>query len=728
MSAPVDSLVHRLHAKRSGEHWMAKCPAHDDREPSLSISEGADGRALLKCWAGCELDAICTALECETRDLFPKCTKSARSKGFNWQRCVAAFKSEDLVRLGNQRWYSRAFCSWLHGKKLVGQYDDGFAFPVGHNGTAASTHYRVQDGSWRYHPPGVKTEPFIIGDLSVAKQVHAFESQFDAFALADRSDLYRDPNVAFVATRGAGNARLIRGLLREGAEFYVWPQNDLPGLKWLEDVYAVVPGARQVVTPSKFKDANDWTSARPGDGGAFKADLLRAIEEANGVVNSSNSYVPVRDGVIIDDFPEPLSDVAFEGLAGDIVRRIEPHTEADPVALLTQVLIAFGSVIGRNAFITADGSRHAMNLFAVLVGESSKSRKGTSLAHVRRVFACADEGWEKNCTANGLSSGEGLIWAVRDAITKTVPKKERGKFTGEHETVIADAGIDDKRLIVVESEFANVLKVISREGNTLSPVIRSAWDSGDLRSMTKNSEARAIGAHVSIVGHITRDENRRLLTETESANGFGNRFLWVAVKRSKCLPEGGNMGSENFNNLVVRLHDTIEFARYAGEVKRSEDARELWRIVYPALSEGKPGLLGAITARAEAQVMRLSAIYALLDCSTTIEVEHHRAALALWNYCDRSARWIFQTATGDSRADRILLALQAAGRTSMTRTEISERVFNRNLPADSLDAALRILHQSGHATFNKETTRGPPRSKWFAVHHPLRIKRINEYQ
>jgi hypothetical protein len=202
----------------------------------------------------------------------------------------------------------------LHGKKLVGQYDGGFAFPVGDNGTVASTHYRVQDGSWRYHPPGVKTEPFIIGDLSVAKQVHAFESQFDAFALADRSDLYRDPNVAFVATRGAGNARLIHGLLREGAEFYVWPQNDLPGLKWLEDVCAVVPGARQVVTPSKFKDANDWTSARPGDGGAFKADLLRAIEEANDVVNSSNSYVPVRDdGVIIDDFPEPLSDVAFEG-------------------------------------------------------------------------------------------------------------------------------------------------------------------------------------------------------------------------------------------------------------------------------------------------------------------------------------------------------------------------------------------------------------------------------
>jgi hypothetical protein len=160
-----------------------------------------------------------------------------------------------------------------------------------------------------------------------------------------------------------------------------------------------------------------------------------------------------------------------------------------------------------------------------------------------------------------------------------------------------------------------VLKVMSREGNTLSPVIRSAWDSGNLRSMTKNSEARATDAHVSINGHITKDELRRQLTETESANGFANRFLFAAVRRSKILPEGGDIESENFNDLVTRLHAVIEFGRTAGEITRSEEARELWRACYPALSEGKPGLLGAITARAEAQVLRLSCNYALLDSS-----------------------------------------------------------------------------------------------------------------
>jgi hypothetical protein len=443
-----------------------------------------------------------------------------------------------------------------------------------------------------------------------------------------------------------------------------------------------------------------------------KVKRADALSAAIGGLNSFNSLGRNGDDDVLDDFPEPLSEVAFHGLAGDIVRRIAPHTEADRVALLIQILAAFGSVIGRSAYAIADGSRHGMNLFAVLVGESSKSRKGTSLAHVLRIFERADEQWKQNCIADGLSSGEGLIWAVRDPISKTVQKK-----SNQDEKEIVDAGVDDKRLCVQEGEFANVLKVMRREGCTLSPVIRSAWDSGNLRSITKNSPARATGAHISIIGHITKDELRRLFTETESANGFGNRFLWLAVRRSKCLPEGGNIDAENLNDLVLQLHEAVEFARNAEEVTRSEDARELWHIVYPELLKGKPGLLGAITARSEAQVLRLSAIFALLDRSTKIEVEHHRAALALWNYCDRSAKWIFATATGDNHADRILLALRAVGSSGITQTEISERVCNKNVSSNALSAALRILHQSGQAKFTMESTGGAPRKRWFAGNH-----------
>jgi hypothetical protein len=441
------------------------------------------------------------------------------------------------------------------------------------------------------------------------------------------------------------------------------------------------------------------------------AEPIQKLVNQTPVLNSSNSFISLDDEAVVDDFPYPLSDFALYGLGGDIVRRIEAHTEADSAALLVQLLVAFGNCAGRTPHAMADGSRHGMNLFCVLVGESSKSRKGTALAHIKRIIAWADEDWSRECLTSGLTSGEGLIYAVRDPVIKPVRQRN-----GSYEDKIVDQGVTDKRRTFVESELSSTLRVMSRDGCTLSAVIRAAWDDGDLRTAVKNSPNHATGAHVSIIAHVTRDEVRRELNATDQANGFANRFLWSATRRSKCLPEGGNLDAENLKDLVMRLHDAIEFARNVGEVTRSGEARKLWCIAYPELSEGKPGLLGAITARAEAQVLRLSCIYALLDRSATISVDHHRAALALWNYCERSARWIFGTATGNHYADRILIGLGFAGSNGMTQTEVSERIFNRNVPSTTLSDALRILHRSGLAYFKMEPTGGKPRKRWFATH------------
>jgi DNA replicative helicase MCM subunit Mcm2 (Cdc46/Mcm family) len=137
------------------------------------------------------------------------------------------------------------------------------------------------------------------------------------------------------------------------------------------------------------------------------------------------------------------------------------------------------------------------------------------------------------------------------------------------------------------------------------------------------------------------------------------------VERSKCLPEGGQAVA--IADLVVPLQKAIEFAKNRGELKRDDAARELWTQVYPALSEGKPGLLGAITARAEAQVLRFSGLYALLDCSDVVRVEHLKAALALWDYSERSAAWVFETGTGNKSADKILSALRVAGEKGLAK-------------------------------------------------------------
>jgi hypothetical protein len=389
-----------------------------------------------------------------------------------------------------------------------------------------------------------------------------------------------------------------------------------------------------------------------------------------------------------------------------------PHTEADPAALLFQLLAAFGNIIGHDQFIMADGTRHYLNLYGVLVGQSSKGRKGTSWNHIANLMERVDPEWRRECITYGLSSGEGLIWTVRDPIEETKPIRKKGRFIGEYETYIANHGEDDKRLLVIEAEFANVLKVMTREGNTLSPVIRCAWDSGNLNTMVKNSPAKATNAHISIVGHITRDELRRLLTQTESANGFANRFCWLAVKRSKCLPDGGAIQTVNFDDVVGELQSAVNFAKDFVEIRRDPETSKLWRDVYPDLSEGKPGMLGAITGRAEAQVMRLSAIYALLDKSALIRPAHHKAEMALWKYCDESCQWIFGTSTGDRNADKILLALRHAP-DGMTKTEISVGVFNRHASSTEIDEALRLLHGLRMVTYRAEASGGAPIQRWF---------------
>jgi hypothetical protein len=491
MSTPLENLVQRLHARRSGKGWIAKCPTHDDHTPSLSIDERTDGRALLKCHAGCDTDAVLSVIGLTKRDLFPTTSHLHSNNGstariatpastFDWQACVAALRPNDLVRLGNERWYSRAFCEWLRDKELVGLCDNAIAFPVlNQNGHVVAAHCRNKDGSWRYHPPGIKTAPLIIGELLAGDTVQVFESQWDGFAFMDVSG----ERYGIIITRGASNGRLVAGVIPERAKVYVWPQNDSAGEKWQRDICANTDAAvKRANIPAPHKDLNEWTL----NDEASSDDLLEALVQAKPVMskhgqpspgdNSPNSrFLPFT---LLDDYPAPLGLAAFHGLAGEIVRRIEPHTEADPVALLFQLLAAFGNLIGHDHYIVADGARHYLNLYGVLVGQSSKGRKGTSWNHIANLMERVEGEWRQDCISNGLSSGEGLIWAVRDPIEETRPIREKGRHTGEYETYIANHGEAHKRLLVIESEFANVLKVMTREGNTLSPVIRSAWDCG----------------------------------------------------------------------------------------------------------------------------------------------------------------------------------------------------------------------------------------------------------
>jgi hypothetical protein len=396
-------------------------------------------------------------------------------------------------------------------------------------------------------------------------------------------------------------------------------------------------------------------------------------------------------------WPEPITPAAFRGLVGDIIAAIEPETEADPAALLVQFLVAFGNVIGREPHFIADGARHALNLFAVIVGRTSKGRKGTSWSRIKGLFELAAKEWTSARVVSGLSSGEGLVYQVRDSVV-------------DEEGTITDAGEDDRRLLVVEPEFASVCAVMKRQGNTLSPTVREAWDSGNLGKLTKNSPTRATNAHISIVGHVSRDELRRNLDRTETANGFGNRFLWICAKRSKVLPFGGD--DVDLAPLAERLKTAIAYARNARRLNFSQGAAALWASIYPDLSEGRPGLLGAMTARGEAQVARLACIYALLDLRPVIGREHLEAALAVWGYAEASARNIFGDVTGDEVADDVLTLLRASP-SGVLRTEIRD-YFGRHRSA-AIARALTMLLDHGLARRELLPTGGRPAERWYGA-------------
>jgi hypothetical protein len=382
------------------------------------------------------------------------------------------------------------------------------------------------------------------------------------------------------------------------------------------------------------------------------------------------------------------------GPVGELVAAVEPHTEADPVGILFQVLVGFGSIVGRTAHFAIEADRHFGNEFLVLVGDTADGRKGTSWGHARRALAIADADWAANRIARGLSSGEGLIQEVRDRVG-------------------ADDGVADKRLLVMEAEFANVLKQSERHGNTLSGQLRQAWESGELRTLTKNSPLRCAEPHVSLIGHITADELHRCLTASDATNGLGNRHLFACVKRSKELPEGGNPDLDLLDACGRELGYAAAAARLLTRVDRDEHARELWRAEYSRLTAAGFGIVGALAGRSAPHVCRLSMLYALTEREAVIGERHLRAALACWGYCAGSLRYIFGDALSDPVAEEIRDHLREIP-SGLSRTDIRD-LFGRHKRSSEIDRALALLVRCKLAESRLVSTGGRPAERWFSM-------------
>jgi len=386
--------------------------------------------------------------------------------------------------------------------------------------------------------------------------------------------------------------------------------------------------------------------------------------------------------------PPTLAHPALYGLAGLAVRSLAPHTEADPAAILLQFLAAFGNLVGPAPHCIVGSTRHGLNLFVVLVGESSKARKGTSWRQLSSLFTEVDSLWAAHCVTTASPTANGIIRALRDQQPAT-----------------------DRRLFLLSEEFASLLHVLGQRTGQLSPLLRCAWDGGDLCAHDGHRPLQATGAHISMVGHVTQSELAHHLSRTEALNGFANRCLMISVRRSKSLPEGGSLPPEERAAVAREVRRALDWAHSQTGIvfRRTPAARELWNDCYPALSQGRPDVYGAATSRAEAQVLRLSAIYAALDCSPLVEACHLQAALAVWDYCLASARLFFDDSPVDPTAQRIGEALDAAPE-GLTKTQI-RGLFHGHVSTERIDLALEQL--SGLGLISRRTAAGRGRSSTF---------------
>jgi len=406
-----------------------------------------------------------------------------------------------------------------------------------------------------------------------------------------------------------------------------------------------------------------------------------------------------------------LNNKAYYGISGEIATLATNDSEADKAAVLMSFLAISAAMIGSDKYLMVGETQFTTKLFIALAGNSSRARKGTSLKPVIRIKKETEKILQEKHNLNqplmigdgGLSSAEGLIYQVRD---------ESEQLNKDGEPIWE--GVADKRFCVIEEELGNVLKMAQREGNTLSPMLRRAWDGGTLAPMTKNNRLSSTNAHICLLSHITRMELNELFKGSDIYNGLANRFLWCCVRRTHLVPFPKPMPDNDVMTLANKLASNLLAINSNQEVNLSPQAKQLWVKLYKDVSQDCQGIIGAITARAEAHIIRLAMVYCLLDGKNIITIDHLSAATSVWDYCKASAIYLFSFHDPEERDPNTELLLEALKNEPLSQTQISG-LFGRHKTAKELNSFLSEMEGANLIKQEKLKTKGRAKILWKLV-------------
>jgi 5S rRNA maturation endonuclease (ribonuclease M5) len=626
----------------------AQCPAHDDRNPSLSITK-TESRTLLHCHAGCPTEDVLAAVNKTMRDLYNEPFEHPKYGTV----CATYNYPDDRV-------------VWRTAAK---------AFP--------QPNKAKNNGRSLFHADR-------IGD---AKTVYVVEGEEDVFAVEAAG------GTAVCSAMGAGKAHLAKWSDLDHKDVVIVADKDKPGRDHAVQVAAQLGSAAsiRIVQAAVGKDISDHISAG------------KSIDELVPMGSEDGAESAEDDGQTVSTVPWPtLNNTALHATAGKIVNLLAPHTEADPAALLVQMLAEFGATVGSEPHFIAGNDRHQAIVNPLIVGRTNSGAKGTGMAAVNAVRRTALP-WFDEFTTSGLSTAEGLIEQVRDP-------------SGDPESKDYDPGVPDKRLLVEETEYKSVLVRMRREGNTLSATLRDTFDCRTLRTLTrKHNKLTATQPHIVVIGHVTPREFRTTLEDSDLSGGSVNRLLICLSRRSRLHSRFGNIPENVLNEAAKLFRDAYEKAVQRRELKFTEEFWTAWDGVYREMNRDRPdSRFTDATARAVTMVLRLSLIYALM--------EHLNAASALWAYCEDSARWLFSTYEQEvarENAGGLAAFIRDGGRGGRTRTEISVDYFKRNSRAAEISSQLTRLVHDGVVVEIKDDTGARPITRY--IHRDQRTNEFTNY-
>lgn len=388
----------------------------------------------------------------------------------------------------------------------------------------------------------------------------------------------------------------------------------------------------------------------------------------------------------------PTTSKAFNGPLGGLINEIKDRTEASESSVLCHCLAMYGHVVGRNACVKLGDIIQYPNLFFSLVGDSGYGSKGTSRSIAQKIVEATIPDETILRIVSGIGSGQAIIEMVRDPRMKTVKGKEE-----------LDLGITDKRLQIIEEEFGTILSNQERSGDKTSHILRQAWEGSKLQSATLSNPFTATDAHISLIGHVTAEELRKYSKgRTSTVDGFYNRFLWIWTNSSKTIPIPQAISSELFQTMLqLPDSDLFNHSNNNGSVafELSEDSIEWWK-QKAAILKNPDSPTAFLTARTRPQVLRLALIYAILDCETEIKLPHLESALSLVEYSNSVVNYLFANGFSEN-ALKVLKRFQT--KRTLTRTEISHGVFQKNQKAVEIDRVKEELAEYISLTYSSTT-------------------------